>query len=93
MKYKSKSTNQARVQGKQEDLPHEKNGKTLYFDKLKRMWSKIDMERKSSKTNILATNQHKATIEQLKALNIKKKQGKTATTIRLVYKPNQRGRF
>ena len=31
------------------------------------------MERKSSKTNILATNQHKATIEQLKALNIKKK--------------------
>ena len=29
LKYKPKSTNQTRVQEEQEDLPHEKNGKTV----------------------------------------------------------------
>ena len=52
-------------------MPHDKNGKTLYSDILKRKRSKTDIERKSSKTKISTTTQHKTTIEQLKALNIK----------------------
>ena len=52
-------------------MPHNKNGKTLYSDILKRKRSKTDIERKSSKTKISTTTQHKTTIEQLKALNIK----------------------
>ena len=76
LKYKPKSTNQTRVQEEQEDLPHEKNGKTLYSDILKRKRSKTDIERKSSKTKISTTTQHKTTIEQLKPLNIKNKKGK-----------------
>ena len=71
LKYRTKSTNQTRVQEEQEDLPHNKNGKTLYSDILKRKRSKTDIERKSSKTKISTTTQHKTTIEQLKALNIK----------------------
>ena len=31
LKYRPKSTNQTRVQEEQEDLPHDKNGKTLYI--------------------------------------------------------------
>ena len=75
-KYRRKSTNQTRVQEEQEDLPHNKNGKTLYSDILKRKRSKTDIERKSSKTKISTTTQHKTTIEQLKALNIKNNNGK-----------------
>ena len=75
LKYKPKSTNQTRVQEEQEDLPHEKNRKTLYSDILKRNRSKTDIERKSSKTKITAT-QHKTTIKQLEALNIKNNKGK-----------------
>ena len=75
-KYRRKSTNQTRVQEEQEDLPHNKNGKTLYSDILKRKRSKTDIERKSSKTKISTTTQHKTTIEQLKALNIKNNKGK-----------------
>ena len=52
LKYRRKSTNQTRVQEEQEDLPHNKNGKTLYSDILKRKRSKTDIERKSSKTKI-----------------------------------------
>ena len=70
-KYRRKSTNQTRVQEEQEDLPHNKNGKTLYSDILKRKRSKTDIERKSSKTKISTTTQHKTTIQQLEALNIK----------------------
>ena len=76
LKYRPKSTNQTRVQEEQEDLPHDKNGKTLYSDILKRKRSKTDIERKSSKTKISTTTQHKTTIEQLKALNIKNNKGK-----------------
>ena len=54
-------------------MPHNKNGKTLYSDILKRKRSKTDIERKSSKTKISTTTQHKTTIEQLRALNIKNK--------------------
>ena len=57
-------------------MPHNKNGKTLYSDILKRKRSKTDIERKSSKTKISTTTQHKTTIEQLKALNIKDDKGK-----------------
>ena len=57
-------------------MPHNKNGKTLYSDILKRKRSKTDIERKSSKTKISTTTQHKTTIEQLKALNIKNNKGK-----------------
>ena len=57
-------------------MPHDKNGKTLYSDILKRKRSKTDIERKSSKTKISTTTQHKTTIEQLKALNIKNNKGK-----------------
>ena len=64
------------MQEEQEDLPHEKNGKTLYSDILKRKRSKADIERKSSKTKISTATQHKTTIEQLKALNIKNNKGK-----------------
>ena len=71
LKYKPKSTNQTRVQEEQRDLPHEKIGKTLYSDILKRKRSKTDIERKSSKTKISTTTQHKTIIEQLKTLNIK----------------------
>ena len=73
IKYRSKSTNQTRVQEEQEDLPHDKNGKTLYSDILKRKWSKTDIERKSGKTK---TTQYGTTIEQLKTLNIKNNKGK-----------------
>ena len=73
IKYRSKSTNQTRVQEEQEDLPHDKNGKTLYSDILKRKWSKTDIERKSGKTK---TTQYRTTIEQLKTLNIKNNKGK-----------------
>ena len=76
MKYKPKSTNQTRVQEEQEDSPHEKNGKTLYSDVLKCKRSKTDIERKSSKTKISTTTQHKTTVEQLKPLNIKNNKGK-----------------
>ena len=76
LKYKPKSTNQTRVQEEQEDLLHEENGKTLYSDILKRKRSKTDTERKSSKTKISTTTQHKTTIEQLKALNITNNKGK-----------------
>ena len=76
LKYKPKSTNQTRVQEEQEDLPHEKNGKTFYSDILKRKRSKTDIERKSSKTKISTTTQHKTTIEQLKARDIKNNKGK-----------------
>ena len=70
-KYRRKSTNQTRVQEEQEDLPHNKNGKTLYSDILKRKRSKTDIERKSSKTKTSTTTQHKTTIQQLEAMNIK----------------------
>ena len=73
IKYRRKSTNQTRVQEEQEDLPHDKNGKTLYSDISKRKWSKTDIERKSSKTK---ATQYKTTIEQLKTLNIKNSKGK-----------------
>ena len=76
LKYKPKSTNLTRVQEEQEDLPHEKNGKTLYSDILKRKRSKTCIERKSNKTKISTATQHKTTIEQLKALNIKNNKGK-----------------
>ena len=76
LKYKPKSTNQTRVQEEQDDLSHEKNGKTLYSDILKRKRSKTDKERKPSKTKISTTTQHKTTIEQLEALNIKNNKGK-----------------
>ena len=56
-------------------MPHNKNGKTLYSDLLKRKRSKADIEKKSSET-IITTTQHKTTIEQLKALNIKNNKGK-----------------
>ena len=48
----------------------------MYSDILKRKGSKTDIERKSSKTKISTTTQHKRTIEQLKALNIKNNKGK-----------------
>ena len=76
LKYRPKSTNQTRVQEEQEDLPHNKNGKTLYSDILKRKQSKTDIERKSSNTKISTTTQHKTKIEQLKTLNIKNNKGK-----------------
>ena len=57
-------------------MPHDKYGKTLYSDILKRKRSKTDIERKSSKTKMSTTTQHKTTIEQLKALNIKNNKGK-----------------
>ena len=76
LKYRPKSTNQTRVQEEQEDLQHDKNGKTLYSDILKRKRSKTDIERKSSKTKTSTTTEHKTTIEQLKTLNIKNKKGK-----------------
>ena len=76
LKYRPKSTNQTRVQEEQEDFPNDKNEKTLYSDILKRKRSKTDIERKSSKTKISTTTQHKTTIEQLKALNIKNNKGK-----------------
>ena len=76
LNYKPKSTNQTRVQEKQEDLPHEKNGKALYSDILKCKRSKTDIERKSSKTKISTTTQHKITIKQVKVLNIKNNKGK-----------------
>ena len=76
LKYRPKSTNQTRVQEEQEDFPNDKNEKTLYSDILKRKRSKTDIERKSSKTKISTTTQHKTTIEQLKALNIKNNNGK-----------------
>ena len=63
VKYKPKSTNETKVQEEQEDLPHEKNRKTLYSDILKRKRSKIDLERKSSKTKISTATQRKTTIE------------------------------
>ena len=44
LKYKPKSINQTRVQEEQEDLPHEKNGKALYSDILKRKRSETDIE-------------------------------------------------
>ena len=50
--------------------------KTLYPDILKRTRSKTDVERKSRKTKISTTTQHKTTIEQQKALNIKNDKGK-----------------
>ena len=43
---------------------------------LKHKRSKIEIERKSSKTKTSTTIQHKTTIEQLKALNIKNNKGK-----------------
>ena len=55
LKDKPKSTNQTRVQ-EQEDLPHEKNWKTLYSDILKSKRSKTDIGRKSSKTIISNNN-------------------------------------
>ena len=73
LKYRPKGTNQTRVQEEQEDLTHDKNGKALHYDLLKRKRSKTDIERKSSKTKISTTTQHKTTIEQLKALNMKNK--------------------
>ena len=68
--YGPKSTNETRVQ-EEEDLQHNKNGKTLYSDILKCKWSKTDIERKSSKIKIWTATQHKTTIKQLEALNIK----------------------
>ena len=48
----------------------------MYYEILKRRRSKTDIERKSSKTKMSTATQHKTTIEQLKALNIKNKKGK-----------------
>ena len=60
-------------------MPHDKNGKTLYSDILKRKRSKTDIDRKSSKIKKSTTTQHKTTIEQLKALNIKNNKGKPSS--------------
>ena len=60
-------------------MSHEKNGKTLYSNILKRKRSKTDIERKSSKTKISTTTEHKTTIEQLKALNIKNNKEKPSS--------------
>ena len=92
-KYKPKSTEQTRVQEGQEDLLQKKNGKTLYSDILKRKRSKTDIERKSSRTKISTTTQHKTTIEQLKALKIKNNKGKPPSRSSFVYEPNQGGRI
>ena len=56
--YGPKSTNETRVQ-EEEDLQHNKNGKTLYSDILKCKWSKTDIERESSKIKIWTATQHK----------------------------------
>ena len=60
-------------------MPHEKTGKTLYSDILKRKQSKTNIERNSGITKISTTStQRETTIEQLKALNIKNK-GKSSS--------------
>ena len=91
LKYRPKSTNQTRVQEEQEDLQHDKNGKTLYSDILKRKRNKTDIERKSSKTKTSTTTEHKTTIEQLKALNIKSKKGKPPSRSNSSTKSKEKG--
>ena len=51
----------------------------MYSNILKRKRSKTDIERKSSKTKISTTTEHKTTIEQLKALNIKNNKEKPSS--------------
>ena len=72
-------------------MQHDKNGKTLYSDILKRKRSKTDIERKSSKTKTSTTTEHKTTIEQLKALNIKNKKGKPPSRSNSSKKSKEKG--
>ena len=77
LKYRPKSTNQTRVQEEQEDFPHDKNGKTLYSDILKRKRSKTDIERKKNIDNNPTLNNNRTT----KGTEHQKKRGKTTITI------------
>ena len=72
-------------------MQHDKNGKILYSDILKRKRNKTDIERKSSKTKTSTTTEHKTTIEQLKALNIKNKKGKPPSRSNSSTKSKEKG--